>query len=421
MPTRALLQLWPLFFGLSLIGLAVGVQGSLLGYRAEQEGFQDSLIGLLMSAYFGGFLVGSLLAPRLITQVGHIRTFAAVSAVASVTILVHASFVEPWTWAAMRFLTGFAFSTIYVVSESWLNQAATNQNRGQILSIYMVILLAGTCVGQFMLNLADPRGFGLFILISIMVSAAAIPILMTVLSTPPEEHPERVSIALLWRRAPMGVMGLVLVQWCSSVVFGMGAVFAAKLGLGVREVAIFMGAIMGGGMILQWPLGRLSDMVDRRWVIGFASLAAVVAAYFASLETEATDGFFIYAFLFGGCCLSLYSLVVALTQDHLRPAEIVPASGTIVMLSGLVSVTGPLMVAYGMQHYGLDSFFQMLAGALLLLAVISFWRVLTVPALPPQYKTQSTLQASTTPVGSVLHPEEKEVLPLQPSEAGAAE
>ncbi len=403
-----MLLLWPLFFGLSLIGLAVGVQSSLLGFRAELEGFADSLIGLLMSAYFGGFLVGSLLAPRLITQVGHIRTFAAVSAVASVTILVHALFVEPWTWAAMRFLTGFAFSTIYVVSESWLNQAATNQNRGQILSIYMMILLGGTCAGQFMLNLADPEGFGLFILISVMVSTAAIPILMTVLSTPPAENPERVSIALLWRRAPMGVIGLVLVQWCTSVVFGMGAVFAAKLGLGVQEVAWFMGAIMGGGMVLQWPLGHLSDVIDRRWVIGFSSLAAVTAAVLASRETQPGTTLYLCAFLFGGCCLSLYSLVVALTQDHLRPAEIVPASGTIVMLSGLVSVAGPIMVAYGMQWYGLDSFFQMLAAALLLLAVISFWRVLTVPALPPEYKTQSTLQAPTSPVGTVLHPEEKE-------------
>ena len=410
MPRRTIIKLWPLFFGLSLIGLAVGVQGSLLGVRAELEGFQDALIGLLMSAYFAGFLVGSLLAPGLINQVGHIRTFAAVSGLASITILIHASFVEPWTWAGMRFVTGFAFSSIYVVSESWLNQAATNENRGQILSLYMVILLAGTCAGQFMLNLAEPTGFALFILISVMVSFAALPILMTVLPTPAPEDSERVSIRHLWRRAPMGVMGLVLVQWSCSVVFGMGAVFAAKLGLGVREVAAFMGSLMAGGMILQWPLGRLSDIIDRRWVIGASSLCAVVAALFASREVGASNTLYMCAFLFGGFCLSLYSLVVALTHDHLRPAEIIPASGTIVMVSGLVSICGPVMVAFGMQWYGLDSFFQMLAVALTLLAVISIWRVLTVPALPPEYKTHSTLQSAATPVGSVLHPEEKEVV-----------
>jgi MFS family permease len=410
MPVRTVVNLWPLFFGLSLIGLAVGVQGSLLGYRAELEGFSDGLIGLVMSAYFAGFLAGSLLAPKLILQVGHIRTFGAVTALASVTILIHASFVEPWTWAGMRLLTGFAFSSIYVVAESWLNQAANNRNRGQLLSVYMVILLAGTSAGQFMLNLADPAGFALFILISIMVSFAAIPILMTVLPTPPLEETERVSVAHLWRRAPMGVIGIVLVQWCTSVVFGMGAVYGAKMGMSVREVSWFMGSLMAGGMVLQWPLGKLSDHMDRRWVMGVASICAVVAALFAGEQTQAGWWLYGYAFLFGGFCLSQYSLVVALTHDHLRPAEIIPASGTIVMLSGWVSITGPLMVAYGLGSFGLHSFFPMMAGVLLLMAVISIWRVIFVPALPLEYKTHSTMQAAATPVGSVLHPEEKEVV-----------
>jgi len=165
MPIRTMINLWPLFIGLALIGLAVGVQNSLLGIRAEIEGFDDYLIALLMSCYFAGFMIGSRLTPALIERVGHIRIFAALSAVASVTILVHALYVDPWAWALMRLLTGFAFSTIYVVAESWLNQASTNTNRGQILAIYTAILLSGICAGQFMLNLASPAGFELFILI----------------------------------------------------------------------------------------------------------------------------------------------------------------------------------------------------------------------------------------------------------------
>lgn len=409
MPVRTVVTLWPLFFGLSLIGLAVGVQGSLLGFRAELEGFRSSLIGILMSAYYAGFLVGALLAPRLIVSVGPIRTFGAVSALASITILVHASFVEPLTWAAMRFLTGFAFSSIFVVSESWLNQAASNENRGQILSIYMVIQLAGVTAGQFMLNLADPAGFALFILISVMVSFAAIPILMAVMATPPAEESHRVSIAHLWRRAPMGVIGIVLVQLCTSVVFGMGAVYGAMSGMDVSEVASFMGAMMAGAMFLQWPLGQISDRVDRRWVIGFSAIVAVVFAVLASQQREAGPWLYLYSFVFGGFCLSQYSLVVALMHDHLRPAEIVPASGTIVMISGLVAICGPIMVAFAMEIWGLGAYFLMLAGMLALLAVTSIWRVLTIPALPPEYKTHSTIQAPATPVGSVLHPEEKEV------------
>jgi MFS family permease len=409
MPVKTLFSIWPLFAGLSLIGLAVGVQGSLLGVRAELEGFDDYLIGLLMSCYFAGFLAGSLLTPKMIQRVGHIRMFAALSAVASVTILIHAIYIEPWAWALMRLLTGFAFSTIYVVSESWLNQASTNANRGQTLSIYTSILLAGICAGQFMLNLANPLDFTLFILISVMVSVAAVPILLSPIQTPAIEEIERVTIRHLWYRTPMGVTGIVLSQWVSSILFGMGAVYGTKLGMSISEIASFMGAMMAGGMILQWPLGKISDMVDRRWVIGFACLFAVAFALLISRESEASLKLYTLIFLFGGCSLSLYSLVVALTNDHLRPSEIVPASGTVVLIAGLTSITGPITAVFWLQLFGLQSFFQLLAVALLLLAGISIWRVLTIPALPTEYKTQSTLQAAAIPVGTVLHAEEEPV------------
>lgn len=406
MPVRTVVSVWPLFIGLSLIGLAVGVQGSLLGIRAELEGFGDDQIGLLMSCYFAGFLGGSMLAPGLIQKVGHIRIFAALSAIASVTILVHAIYVEPWAWAIMRLLTGFAFSCIYVVSESWLNKAATNDTRGQILSIYMIIFLGGICAGQFLLNVASPSGFTLFILISVMVSVAAVPILLTVIATPEIEETHRVTISHLWHRTPMGVIGIVLSQWCASVVFGMGAVYATRLGMSVKEVAYFMAAMMAGGMVLQWPLGKLSDMIDRRWVMGASSIIALIAAVFASHETSASTNLYFLSFVFGGFCLSLYPLVAALTNDHLRPNEIVPASGTMVLIAGLSSITGPITVAYWMQIFGLNSYFLVLAAALLLMAVTSIWRVLTVPALPMEYKVQSTLQVASNPVGTVLHVEE---------------
>ena len=409
MPVKIIISIWPLFAGLSLIGLAVGVQGSLLGVRAELEGFDDYLIGLLMSCYFAGFLAGSLLTPKMIQRVGHIRIFAALSAVASVTILIHAIYVEPWAWALMRLLTGFAFSTIYVVSESWLNQSSNNANRGQILSIYTTILLAGICAGQFMLNLANPMDFTLFILISVMVSVAAVPILLSVIITPAIEETERVSIRHLWYRTPMGVTGIILSQWVSSILFGMGAVYATKLGFSVYQVANFMGAMMAGGMILQWPLGKLSDMVDRRWVICVACLMAVLFALLISRESEASIRLYVLIFMFGGCSLSLYSIVVALTNDHLRPSEIVPASGTIVLISGLTSITGPITAVFWLQIFGLQSFFVLLASCLLALAGISLWRLLTIEALPSEYKGQVILQAATAPVGTILHAEDEQI------------
>lgn len=407
MPVRTVIAIWPLFAGLSLIGLAVGVQGSLLGVRAALEGFDDLLIGLLMSCYFAGFLAGSLLTPRLIQRVGHIRIFAALAAVASVTILIHALFVNPWAWALMRLLTGFAFSTIYVVSESWLNQSSTNANRGQILSVYTTILLAGICAGQFMLNVADPEGFTLFILISVMVSVAAVPILLSVVTTPPIEETERVTISHLWYRTRVGVIAIIVSQWVSSILFSMGAVYVTKLDFSVSQVANFMGAMMAGGMILQWPLGKLSDTIDRRWVIGFSSLLGVVIALMMSFMNEASNWLYGLVFLFGGCSLSLYSIVVAFTNDHLRPAEIVPASGTIILISGLTSISGPLTAVFWLKIFGLESFFILIAASLLGMGIISIWRVLTIPALPAEYKVQSTLQAAPAPVGTILHAEEE--------------
>ena len=407
MPIRAIISLWPLFAGLSLIGLAVGVQGSLLGVRAAIEGFDDLLIGLLMSCYFAGFLAGSLLTPKMIQRVGHIRIFAALSAVASVSILVHALYINPWAWALMRLLTGFAFSTIYVVSESWLNQSSDNTSRGQILSIYTAILLAGICAGQFMLNVADPAGFTLFILISVMVSIAAVPILLSVVQTPPIEKTERVTIRHLWHRTKVGVIAIVMSQWVSSILFSMGAVYVTKLGFGIAQVANFMGAMMAGGMILQWPLGKLSDLIDRRWVIGFASLIAVLIAIVMSFINQASGWLYGLVFLFGGCSLSLYSIVVAFTNDHLRPSEIVPASGTIILISGLTSITGPITAVFWLQLFGLKSFFILIAASLLIMGLISIWRALTIPRLPVEYKVQSTLQAAPAPVGTILHSEDE--------------
>jgi len=408
MPATTIVSIWPLFAGLSLIGLAIGVQGSLLGVRAQLEGFDNYLIGVLMSCYYAGFLIGSRLAPRMIQRVGHIRIFAALSAIASVTILVHSLYVQPWAWALMRLLTGFAFSVIYVVSESWLNQASTNANRGQILSIYTTILLTGICAGQFMLNLAPPTDFTLFILISVMVSIAGVPILLSAVTAPDLEEIERVSMAQLWYRTPMGVTGIILSQWVSSIIFSIGAVYVSELGMSVYEVANFMGALMAGGMILQWPLGKISDHIDRRWVIGLSSLVAAAIAILISFETVASTKLYLLAFVFGGFSLSMYSVVVALTNDHLRPHEIVPASGTVILIAGITSVTGPITAVVWQQSLGEQSLFLLLATSLLLLAAISIWRALTIPALPAEYKTQSTLQAAAIQVGTILHAEEEQ-------------
>jgi MFS family permease len=247
----------------------------------------------------------------------------------------------------------------------------------------------------------------LFILISVMVSVAAVPILLSIVQTPPIEETERVTMSHLWYRTRVGVIAIIMSQWVSSILFSMGAVYATKLGFSVYQVANFMGAMMAGGMILQWPLGKLSDSIDRRWVIGFSSLAAVILAVIISFMNDASTWLYFLVFLFGGCSLSLYSIVVAFTNDHLRPAEIIPASGTIILISGLTSITGPITAVFWLQIFGLKSFFILIAVSLMGMGVMSIWRVLTIPALPAEYKGQSTLQAAAAPVGIILHAEEE--------------
>ena len=399
---RIVLSIWPLFFGLTLIGISIGMQGSLLGIRAELENFNDFLIGLLMSSYFGGFLLGSLLAPKHIRRVGHIRIFGALSAVASITILLHALFINPWIWMLMRFLSGFAFSTIYVVSESWLNKASSNSDRGQILSIYATILLLGICIGQFLLTIADPFKIDLFILISLIISIAAIPILLSGVKGPSIEEGDRITIKLLWKRTRIGVFAIALSQWVASIVFSMGAVYAIKIGFNQNQTAYFMGCLMMGGMFLQWPLGKLSDKFDRRWIIGLSSIFGAFCSILILFCDKPNLFFYLSTFLFGGFSLSLYSIIVAFTNDHLRPNEITSASGTIILIGGLASMIGPLTSVLWFTKFGAETLFLMFTYSLFLVGIISIYRVLTIPALPRRYKVDSTIQVAPTPIGTIL-------------------
>jgi len=399
---QTLKSIWPLFFGLGVIGLCIGAQGSLLGLRAELEGFDTRITGMVMSTYFVGFLLGSLRAPKIIQRVGHIRAFAALTALASITILIHTLIVNPWVWMLMRLLTGFAVSAIYVVAESWLNQAADNRIRGQLLSLYMITMLAGMSSGQFLLNLADPQSFELFTLISVLISLAAIPILITATPMPAFEAVQPVGIGMLYRLAPTGLIGSFMINTCYAVVFGMGAVYANRLGMTVDQVALFMAVLVVGGMLLQWPLGKLSDRMDRRFVIAAAAGAACCFAL-ASGYSGLTDDYryLVLALLFGGCCFPLLALYLALTNDELDADQAVGASSTLLLVGGIGSVIGPMVVAGAMEQWGTASFFWTLAGLACVMALHALYRSVVDPTPVPSQSTNFQMQAPS-PVGSVL-------------------
>jgi MFS family permease len=347
-----------------------------LGVRASQEDFGSTLTGIVMSGFFVGFLLGSTWTPRAVRRVGHIRVFAALTAVASIAILIHALFVTPWVWGAMRFLTGLCFAGIFVVSESWLNDRTGNDTRGQLLAIYMATTFAGMGGGQFLLNLADPGRFDLFALASVLISFAVVPMLLSATPAPESGAPKPVGLLRLYVVSPLGTVGTFGAGITNGTVFGMGAVYASEVGLSVAEVALFMGALIAGAAVLQYPVGKLSDTLDRRIVITVVTFAAALLAVVAEQAAAWADPWLlIAAAAFGGLGLTIHSLCVAYTNDYLDNSEMVAASSGLVMVLGAGSILGPLLVGWIMDAVGPGGFFWWLAFIHSLIGVFALWRM----------------------------------------------
>ncbi len=398
---------WALLLGMALIMLGNGLQGTLLGVRATLEGFATTVTGFVMTGYFAGFLVGSVLAPRIVARVGHIRVFAALASLASASALIHAVFVDPWSWGAMRLVTGFSFAGLYVVAESWLNDRATNETRGQILSVYMVVAYGGMTVGQLLLNVADPGGFTLFVLISVLVSLALVPIALTASPAPAFDAPMRVGLAQLYRISPLGVLGGFGTGIANGMMFGMGAVYARAAGLSVGEVSLFMGLILLGGMLLQWPVGQASDRFDRRKVIiAVTATGAGLSLLLALAPAISTQGKLGLVFLLGGMVLPMYSLCGAHMNDHLEPSQMVAANSGYVLVNGLGASLGPVTVSLAMAAAGPGGFFVALSAVLGAIVLFAVWRMTQRPAVPAQDRTHFvSMPPRASPIAGALNPE----------------
>ncbi len=376
---------WALLIGMGLVMLGNGLQGSLLGLRATLEGFPTATTGLVMTGYYIGFLAGSQVVPRLVRRVGHIRVFAALASLASIAVLLHTVIVGPLPWMVMRLVTGFAYAGLYVVAESWLNNVSTNRTRGQLLSLYMVIQLGAMAGGQFLLNLADPGGFVLFILISVLVSFALVPILLTVAPAPAFDAPSHVALGDLYRISPLGVVGSFGIGAAHGALFGMGAVFADRAGLTLAEISVFMALALVGGMALQWPIGRLSDRFDRRRVITVTTLGAAAVAFAATGGTGIdARALFAVSCLFGGLSLPMYSLCLAHANDRLAPEQMVAASSSLVLIIGVGACLGPIVAALAMSAAGVQGFFGWLGLVHLAIGLFAVWRMTRRATLPAE-------------------------------------
>ena len=373
---------WALFAGIALVMVGNGLQGSLLGVRSELEGFSAPASGSIMAAYFVGFLIGGRSATKALTLVGHIRVFAALASMVSAASLVHALAVHPLSWLAMRFATGLCMAGLYVVAESWINDLATNATRGRLLAVYMVVTMGGMAAGQFLLNVADPSGPDLFLLASILVSIALVPVVLSARGTPPTVIPERMSIGDLVREVPTGVTMSFLIGVAQGALVGMGAFYATRAGLSPAQVSIFMGAPLAGGFLFQWPVGSLSDRLPRRGLM--LGIAASATALSAALLVVPDGGplAVLAMFALGGLSFPLYSLAIAYTNDWIRPEQVVGASAALVTMTGLGAVLGPLLASGFILALGNRAYFLSLVLAHGAIALYLAWRVVFRDPLP---------------------------------------
>ena len=373
----ALVSSWALLFGFGILMLGDGLQATLLAVRADQEGFSTSTTGFIMSSFYLGFLVGSKLTPKIVGSVGHIRVFAALAALASATILIHAVFLSIPVWIMLRLISGFCFAGLYVVAESWLNDKATNETRGKILSLYMIVTYLGVALGQLFLNLADPRDFPLFILTSVLISIAVVPLLLSAGSPPEFEDSINIKLTQLFRISPFGSVGIFICGLVTAAFFALGPVYAKRMGLDLQSISYFIAVAVIGTVLLQWPIGWLSDRFDRRCVITIITFLAAGSALLCSIIGElSTPVLLMSVALFGGLAFPLYSLCIAYINDCLDPSQMVAASGTLVLINGLGAVSGPLLIAFFMDKISNNYFFYFLAGALTLMGVFALFRML---------------------------------------------
>ncbi|MBN2905468.1 MAG: MFS transporter [Rhodobacteraceae bacterium] len=379
---QVLASSWALLLGMLLLMVGNGLQGTLLGIRGGIEGFSTFEMSIVMSGYFVGFLGGSRLAPEMIRRVGHIRVFAALASLISAVLVLYPALAHPVAWTLGRVLIGFCFSGVYVTAESWLNNAATNETRGQTLSLYMIVQMAGIVSAQGLLLLADPGGFILFIIPSVLVSISFAPILLSVAPTPAFATTKPMKLRELIRISPTGAVGMFLMGGVYSALFGMAAVFGTAAGLSVPQISGFIAAIYVGGLLLQYPIGWLSDRMDRRSLILAAATIGGTASATAMVVSGSYPAMLVAAALIGGMSNPLYALLIAYTNDYLDPEDMAAASGGLMFINGVGAILGPIVTGWIMGLIGPQGFFLFVAILMGTLASYAAYRMTQRPAVP---------------------------------------
>ncbi len=400
---KLLSNAWALLLGIFLLMIGNGMQGSLLGIRGGIEGFSASSMSLVMSGYFLGFLVSSRATPALILRVGHVRVFAAMASIISAIFILYAAIPNVWAWGLMRVAVGACFAAVYIVAESWLNDSATNETRGQVLSAYMIVQMLGVVTAQAVLNFADPGGYLLFVAISVLVSLSFAPILLSVSPAPVHRSAKPMSFRRLFQVSPLGFVGTVFLGSVFSAIFGMASVYGTERGFSVAQISMFVAVIYVGGIVAQYPVGWLSDRIDRRRLILGLTAAGTAAAAIAVATESSVIVVLAMAAVIGGVANPLYSLLVAHTNDFLQPEDMAASSGALLFLNGVGAIGGPLLVGAGMETLGSWAFFGYVGLMFGLICAYAAWRMTRrAPAPAADTVAYARIMPGGTPVAAEI-------------------
>ena len=391
---------WALLLGMMLLQVGNGMQSTLLGVRGEIEGFSTYEMSLVMSGYFVGFLFGSRMAPDMIRRVGHVRVFAALGSLISAVMIIYPVFTDPFAWGAARILIGFCFSGVYVTAESWLNDAADNENRGKALSLYMIMQMVGIVSAQALLLVADPGGYILFIIPSILVSLAFAPILLSVGPTPAFSTTKPLSLLEILKISPLGCVGMFLLGGIFSAQFGMAPVYGAVAGLSIGQISTFVSVFFVAALVLQFPIGWLSDRMDRRVLIFWAAIVLGFGGVLGMILGGTFTMLLVSAFLIGGMSNPLYSLLIAYTNDFLDHDDMAAAAGGMVFINGLGAVAGPVITGWLMGGVGPWGFFLFISVLAFVMAIYAAYRM-TQRAAPSIEDTDSYSPLGATGSGLI--------------------
>ena len=419
---------WALFTGFTIIIISHGFFGNLLGIRAVLEDFNYIAIGAMMSGYFTGFFVGAFVIPKLVSKVGHIRVFAAFASMASLSSLVHVVFVDPLVWTLARFLTGFSMIGIFVIVESWLNDRANNKTRGKVLSLYMFITFAGLALGNLLLNISNPKNYEPFILISLLLSIALVPILLTKRKPPKFKKTTSIKIKELFKISPFGSFSMICTGFIFAPIFYLLSVYAIKMKLSIFETSLLLLGTMLAGALFQWPIGSLSDKYDRRVIIIGSSIAASIFAILSiivsgtgaslpNLFMETTVSFnyfsttmdktklFLFIILLTGTTLPLFSLNLALVNDQIPKEKFVAAGGGLNIIFGIGAIAGPIMCSAMMDLLGPNGLFIHLLIFYIAIIVFGFYRLSQRKYEENPDSSFTPLPTNITPLGIELDPD----------------